>query len=220
MQIVLLERIEKLGQMGDIVTVKPGFARNYLLPKGKALRATKANLERFETERVQLEARNLEAKSEAGAVAEKLEGHTCVVIRQAGEAGQLYGSVSGRDIATLLGEDGFSVTHAQVVLGRPIKDIGLHDVQISLHPEVSVSIILNVARSEGEAELQAKGQDVLATGEEDEDVTELEEFFEEGASPSEDTPEDEAEDGEVTEAPSTDDNTTADEGDGEEDKAG
>lgn len=206
MQIVLLERIEKLGQMGDVVNVKPGFARNFLLPKGKALRATKANLARFEEDRVQLEARNLEAKSEAEAVGVKLEGHTCVVIRQAGEAGQLYGSVSGRDVASLLGEDGYTVLHSQVVLDRPIKEIGLHDVGVSLHPEVRVGIILNVARTEGEAELQAKGEDVLAVGDDfDEDETELEEFFEEGAAPEGDAEgEGEADDATASDTADTD----------------
>lgn len=191
MEIVLLERIEKLGQMGDVVNVKPGFARNFLLPKGKALRATKANLARFEEDRAQLEARNLEQKSEAEAVATKLEGHTCIVIRQAGEAGQLYGSVSGRDVSSLLTEDGFTVLHTQVILDRPIKEIGLHDVSVSLHPEVRVGIVLNVARSEGEAKLQAKGEDVLAIEDNfDDEETELEEFFEEGAAPDENDGED------------------------------
>ena len=160
MQIILLERIAKLGQMGDTVRVRDGYARNYLLPQGKALRANKANLERFELERAQLEARNLERKSEAEAVASKLDGEALVMIRSAGETGQLYGSVSTRDIAEGLTEAGFSVARSQVELRTPIKTIGLHSVLIRLHPEVEVTISVNVARSEDEAVRQAAGEDL------------------------------------------------------------
>ena len=136
MQVILLERIGRLGQMGDVVTVKDGFARNFLLPQGKALRATKANRERFERERSQLEARNLELKSEAQAVADKLDGQSFIVIRQAGDSGQLYGSVSTRDIAAVVTEGGFSIERRQVMLDKPIKTLGLHEVRIALHAEV------------------------------------------------------------------------------------
>lgn len=167
MEIVLLERVEKLGQMGDVVSVKDGYARNFLLPQGKALRANKANLQRFENERAQLEARNLELKAEAEAVAAKLNGETFIVIRQSGETGQLYGSVSGRDIADAATEGGFSVARAQVRLDSPIKVLGLHDVRIVLHPEVDCTITVNVARTEDEAERQAAGESVLGETEED-----------------------------------------------------
>ncbi len=166
MQVILLERIRKLGQMGDIVEVKPGYARNFLLPQGKALRATKENLKRFERERAQLEARNLELKSEATAVAEKLEGKVFVIIRQAGDTGQLYGSVTTRDIAETVTEEGFTIKRNQVLLTRPIKVLGLHQVTLSLHPEVQVDVTINVARTHDEAERQAKGEDVLAVEEE------------------------------------------------------
>ncbi len=162
MEIILLERVAKLGQMGEVVRVRDGFARNYLLPQGKALRATKANLKRFETERAQLEARNLERKSEAETVAAKLDGESFVVIRSAGETGQLYGSVSTRDIAEVLTENGFSITRNQVRLERPIKTIGLNPVVIVLHPEVEVNVTMNVARSPDEAERQARGEDLTA----------------------------------------------------------
>jgi large subunit ribosomal protein L9 len=158
MQVILLERIAKLGQMGDTVRVRDGFARNFLLPKGKALRATAANKERFESERVHLEARNLERRSEAEAVGEKLNGKSFTAIRQAGETGQLYGSVTTRDIADAIEADGFSVNRTQVDLNQPIKSIGLHTVKIVLHPEVVVSVTLNVARSADEAERQARGE--------------------------------------------------------------
>lgn len=181
MEVVLLERIEKLGQMGDVVTVKPGFARNYLLPRQKALRATKDNLARFERERAQLEARNLERKAEAERVGGDLEGKAFIIIRQAGESGQLYGSVSSRDIAAKLTEDGFSVDRSQIVLDRPIKSLGLHEQRIELHGEVIVSVTVNVARSEEEAERQARGEDVTAEpGEEiEEEGLKPEEVFEE-----------------------------------------
>lgn len=160
MQVILLERIGRLGQMGDVVTVKDGFARNFLLPQGKALRATKANRERFERERAQLEARNLEQKSEAEAVAKKLAGQSFIVIRQAGDSGQLYGSVSTRDIAEIVSEGGFSIERRQVMLDRPIKTLGLHEIRIGLHAEVEPHVIVNVARSPDEAARQARGEQV------------------------------------------------------------
>ena len=149
MQVILLERVSNLGQMGDVVRVRDGYARNFLLPQGKALRATKENAKRFEAERAQLEARNLERKGEAAAVAAKLDGQSFVVVRQAGETGQLYGSVSARDLADVLTAGGFTVTRAQVVLNQPIKTIGLHAVAIALHPEVESTVTVNVARSCG-----------------------------------------------------------------------
>lgn len=156
MEIILLERVEKLGQMGEVVSVKPGFARNYLLPQKKALRATKANLEQFEGQKAQLEAENLERKGEAEKVAEKMEGLSVIIIRQAGESGQLYGSVSGRDIAEAVGEAGFTVDRKQVSMTAVIKSLGMHTVKVVLHPEVSVDVTANVARSAEEAETQAE----------------------------------------------------------------
>ena len=161
MQVILLERIRALGQMGDVVTVKDGYARNFLLPRGKALRATKENQARFDSQRVELEARNLEQKNEADAVGERLNDQTFVAIRQAGDTGQLYGSVSTRDIADMITEGGFNIARQQVVLSQPIKELGVHTVAISLHPEVEVNVNINVARSEDEAERQARGEDVL-----------------------------------------------------------
>jgi large subunit ribosomal protein L9 len=160
MDVILLERIARLGQMGDVVRVRDGYARNFLLPQRKALRANDANNRRFEREKVQLEARNLEARKEAEAVAEKLSGQSFVVIRQAGETGQLYGSVSTRDIADNAAESGFSIERRQVRLDRAIKTVGMHEVQITLHPEVEVPITINVARSSDEAERQARGEDL------------------------------------------------------------
>ena len=160
MDIVLLERVEKLGQMGDIVTVKNGYARNFLLPQGKALRATKANMELFESRRAELEARNLERRQEAQSVAEKMEGTAIVLVRQAGETGQLYGSVNARDVVSGLDEAGYKVERRQVVLDRPIKTLGIHELRVSLHPEVSIMVSVNVARSEAEAELQARGEPI------------------------------------------------------------
>jgi len=171
MEVILLERIERLGQMGDVVRVKDGFARNYLLPRKKALRANEANREYFENQRVQLEAQNLERRKEAEDVGARIDGQSFVIIRQAGESGQLYGSVSTRDIAQLAGEGGVTITRDQVVLDRPIKSVGLHDVRISLHPEVIVAITVNVARSDDEAERQARGE-VIGVDEEPEDVEE------------------------------------------------
>lgn len=158
MEVILLERVAKLGQMGEVVNVKPGFARNFLLPKGKALRATAENRKHFEQQRVQLEARNLELRKEADAVGEKLNGHQFVIIRQAGEMGQLYGSVAARDLAELLTAGGFSVQRQQVRLDTPIKTLGLHTVPVDLHPEVEVHVVINVARSKDEAERQARGE--------------------------------------------------------------
>jgi large subunit ribosomal protein L9 len=160
MQIILLERIGRLGQMGDVVNVKDGYARNFLLPQKKALRATAENLARFEKERTQLEARDLELKKEAEAVAAKLAGQSFLAIRQAGDTGQLYGSVTSRDIAEVVTAGGFSIDRRQIVLDRPIKTLGLHPTRVALHPEVIVQITLNVARSDDEAERQARGEDV------------------------------------------------------------
>ena len=181
MQVVLLERIAKLGQMGDVVTVKDGYARNFLLPQGKALRANKANLARFEEDRAQLEARNLERKQEAEGVNAKLDGESFVVIRSSGDTGQLYGSVTTRDIAELLTEKGFSTARNQVILEAPIKILGLHNVFVVLHPEVTSSVIVNVARTEEEAERQAAGEDVTAERDEEEGLDiNTEEIFDEG----------------------------------------
>ncbi|MEM8786746.1 MAG: 50S ribosomal protein L9 [Pseudomonadota bacterium] len=160
MEVVLLERIAKLGQMGDVVSVKQGYARNFLLPQGKALRATDANLKRFEADRAQLEARNLETKKEADALADRLSGQQFVLIRSASDAGALYGSVTTRDIADAATEEGFSVDKNQIRLDRPVKELGLVDVTVVLHPEVDATITINVARSEEEAELQASGKSI------------------------------------------------------------
>lgn len=162
MQVILLERVPKLGQMGEVVRVRDGFARNFLLPRGKALRASKANREHFEAQRAQLEARNLERRAEAQTVAEKLDGQSFSIIRQAGETGVLYGSVASRDIAEIVTENGFTVARSQIDLNTPIKTLGLHKVVIALHPEVEVSVTINVARSAEEAERQARGEDVTA----------------------------------------------------------
>jgi large subunit ribosomal protein L9 len=168
-ELILLERVEKLGQMGQLVKVKPGYARNYLLPQKKAMRATKENLTYFETQRAQLEASNLQRRTEATEVGAKLEGLTVVIIRQAGESGQLYGSVSARDIADAVTEAGFTIEKRQVILDRPIKNLGQHPVKVVLHPEVSVTITANVAQSAEEAEMQAKGIDPLRLRDEEEE---------------------------------------------------
>jgi large subunit ribosomal protein L9 len=160
MQVILLERIARLGQMGDEVRVRDGFARNFLLPQGKALRANAESRKRFESQRAELEARNLSLRSDAEQAAEKLNGQVFVVIRQAGETGQLYGSVSTRDIAEIAGQDGFHIGRAQIELNTPIKTIGMHEVSVALHPEVDVTITVNVARSTAEAERQASGEDL------------------------------------------------------------
>jgi large subunit ribosomal protein L9 len=195
MQVILLERIHKLGQMGDVVTVKDGFARNFLLPQKKALRSNKANLEHFKVQRVHLEARNLELKKEAEAVNTTLDGKSFVIIRQAGDTGQLYGSVSTRDIAEAVTTGGFKIDRGQVLLDKPIKTLGLHATRVALHPEVSAKVTINVARSNDEAERQAKGEDVMAVKDE---APEFETFsedavFEEGAPRPSEEPADEGE---------------------------
>jgi large subunit ribosomal protein L9 len=183
MEVILLERVAKLGQMGEVVRVKDGFARNFLLPHGKALRATKDNRAKYETMKVQLETRNLELKGEAEKISTKLDGQSFIVIRQASETGQLYGSVSPRDIVEIVEAGGFTVARGQIALNAPIKTIGLHKVPVALHPEIEVSITINVARSADEAERIARGEDVtarrderlvMATGE----AVDAEEFFE------------------------------------------
>ncbi|GLT10071.1 50S ribosomal protein L9 [Sulfitobacter sp. PR48] len=174
MQVILLERVAKLGQMGEVVDVKPGFARNYLLPQGKALSASKANVEAFEARKSQLEAENLETKKEADKMADKLNGQQFVVIRSASDAGALYGSVTTRDAADAATEGGFTIDRKQVVLSAPIKELGLHDVLIVLHPEVEATIQLNVARSVEEAELQASGKSIQELAAEEEAAAEFE----------------------------------------------
>ncbi|MCI2398653.1 50S ribosomal protein L9 [Aliiroseovarius subalbicans] len=189
MQVILLERVVKLGQMGDVVDVKPGYARNFLLPQGKALTASAANVASFEARKAQLEANNLETKKEAEAMAEKLDGQQFIVIRSASDAGSLYGSVTPRDAAEAATADGFSVDKKQVALIAPIKDLGLHDVAVILHPEVQVTIQMNVARSQEEAELQASGKSIqeLAAEAEAEAEFEIAELFDDiGAAASED----------------------------------
>jgi len=186
MQVILLERVEKLGQMGDEVKVKDGFARNFLLPQKKALRANKTNREYFQSQKVQLETRNLERRSEAQKIAEKLEGKTFMLLRQAGDRGQLYGSVSPRDISDIITAGGFSVSRTQVTLDKPIKSIGLTSLTVVLHPEVRVHVTVNIARTEDEAERQARGEDVLAERTEAQEArVAAEELFEEGAGPKE-----------------------------------
>jgi large subunit ribosomal protein L9 len=200
MEVILLERVAKLGQMGDVVRVKDGFARNFLLPKGKALRATKENKTRFEGMKVQLETRNLELRGDAEKVSSKLDGQSFIVLRQASEAGQLYGSVSSRDIAAILATGGFTVDRTQIPLNAPIKAIGMHKVPVTLHPEVEVSITINVARTADEAGRQARGEDVTQLREQPEEAAAAaaaESFFE--------SPEGEA---------------TADQGSGADEKAG
>ncbi len=177
MEIILLERVAKLGQIGDVVNVKNGYARNYLLPQNKALRATKANMAVFEEQRKEIEANNLKAKTEAEAVAKKMDGTSVVLIRQAGESGQLFGSVSARDIADALEDAGFKTDKSQVVLDRSIKILGLNDIAIRLHAEVDITVTVNVARSPEEAEIQAKGGDVTAKGDDTEEFA-VEDFFE------------------------------------------
>ena len=175
MEVILLERVGKLGQMGEVVRVKDGYARNFLLPKGKALRATDENRKRFEGMKVQLETRNLELRGEAEKVAAKLNGQSFTVLRQAAETGQLYGSVSTRDLATLLSEGGFTVNRSQIVLNAPIKLIGVHKVPVALHPEIQASININVARNADEAERLARGEDVTVRREGGQDEEEAEE---------------------------------------------
>ena len=228
MQIILLERIAKLGQMGDVVQVRDGFARNFLLPAGKALRATDANKARFETDKAHLEARNLEARKEAEGVAEKLTGQSFIVIRSAGETGQLYGSAAARDIVEVVEAGGFSIARQQVRLDRAIKIIGLHDVQIDLHPEVSVPITVNVARSDDEAKRQARGEDLTRHDafDEPEEAAEvapdLAEVFEspEDAELAAEVAEEGAEEASDAEAPEGDGKAEAAEGEAEASQAG
>ncbi len=200
MEVILLERIEGLGQMGDEVSVKPGFARNFLLPQKKALRATEQNKSHFETERVQLEAENLKRRDEAQAVGNKLDGQSVILVRQAGDAGQLYGSVTASDIAKAVVEAGFTIEKSQVVLNAPIKALGVYSVRVTLHPEVAVAVTANVARTVEEAEVQAKtGAAVVSSLEQDaaaeaaeteaaaaEALAAAEELFDEGAAPTTD----------------------------------
>lgn len=169
MRVILLERVGRHGSIGDETTVKDGYARNFLLPQGKALRATEANRKKFEAERTIIEKRNEERRNEAAGIATGLNGHSVIMVRQAGETGQLYGSVSTRDIADALGADGYTVLKSQVDLANPIKTVGVHNVALSLHPEVEVSITVNVARSEDEALRQAKGEDMTVFSYDDED---------------------------------------------------
>jgi len=161
-ELILLQRVEKLGQMGEIVKVKPGYARNFLLPQSKAVRATKANRERFERERVQLEAQNIKRREEAERVAERVHGLAIVLIRQAGDSGSLFGSVSARDISDACTAAGLGIERSQVLLQHPIKQLGLSKVRVALHPEVSLDVTVNVARSQEEAEKQARGEAVVA----------------------------------------------------------
>ena len=186
MQVILLERVEKLGQMGDEVRVKDGFARNFLLPKKKALRATKANREYFQTQKVQLEAHNLDRKKDAEAIAKKLDGQSFQLIRQAGDRGQLYGSVTPRDVATVVEAGGFKIDRHQINISQAIKSIGLFKLPVVLHPEVKVNITVNVARSEDVAERQARGENVLAEKTDAEEAkANAEAVFEDGAGPAE-----------------------------------
>ena len=189
MQVILLERVAKLGQMGEVVDVKPGYARNYLLPQKKALSASAHNIAQFEAQKAQLEARNLETKTEAESLADKLDGEQFVVIRQASDSGALYGSVTTRDAADAATEAGFSLDRKQVALTGPIKELGLHSVSISLHPEVEATITLNVARSLEEAELQASGKTIQELAAEEEEAADFEiaELFEDiGSAAAED----------------------------------
>ncbi|MHA6262200.1 50S ribosomal protein L9 [Arenibacterium sp. CAU 1754] len=189
MQVILLERVAKLGQMGDVVDVKPGYARNYLLLQGKALTASEANIAQFEAQKAQLEARNLETRKEAEDLGNRLDGQQFVVIRQASDGGSLYGSVTTRDASDAATEAGFSLDRKQVVIERPIKELGLHDVNVTLHPEVQVTMVLNVARSPEEAELQASGKSIQELAAEEEAAAEFEiaELFDDiGSAASED----------------------------------
>ena len=186
MEVILLERIEKLGQMGDVVKVKDGFARNFLLPQKKALRASEDNLAYFEKEKVTLEANNLKQKQEAEVILTKLDDFNLIIIRQAGETGQLYGSVNTNDVKTSLNENGFVVEKNQIKLDKPIKELGIHKVSVKLHPEVQAIISVIVSRTESEAETLIKGDEIKIESEENlisEDTINLEEVFEEGAVP-------------------------------------
>jgi large subunit ribosomal protein L9 len=184
MKVILLERVERLGALGDVVSVKDGFARNYLLPRSKALRASEANLKVFETQRHDIEGRNAKAREAAEKGAGKIDGQGYVIIRQAGESGQLYGSVSGRDVAEAVQAEGGAIDRSQVVLDRPIKTLGVHPVRVRLHPEVTVTINVNVARSTDEAERQARGENVITSQLDEERLAAqqaAEELFEGGA---------------------------------------
>jgi large subunit ribosomal protein L9 len=186
MEVILLERVAKLGQMGEVVRVKDGFARNFLLPQGKALRATKDNRTKYEGMKAQLETRNLELKKDADSVGGKLNGKSFIIVRQASDVGQLFGSVSARDIADLVTKDGFSVARSQIALQAPIKAIGMHKVPVALHPEVEVTITLNVARNADEAERQARGENVTQRREDtdaEEAAATAEGFFEKPEGP-------------------------------------
>ena len=184
MEVILLERIERLGQMGDVVIVKDGFARNFLLPKNKALRANKINLEYFEKEKINLEAKNLKLKSEAEAISDKITKDNYIVIRQASDTGQLYGSVNSGDIKDKLEEEGFSLEKNQIVLDKPIKEIGHHEIRLKLHPEVTSSIDIYISRSIEEAEALISGQNIEPEKSKEEESIDLEEIFEEGALPN------------------------------------
>ena len=184
MEVILLERIERLGQMGDVVVVKDGFARNFLLPKNKALRANKINLEYFEKEKINLEAKNLKLKSEAEAISDKITKDNYIVIRQASDTGQLYGSVNSGDIKNKLEEEGFSLEKNQIVLDKPIKEIGYHEIRLKLHPEVTSSIDIYISRSIEEAEALISGQNIEPEKSKEEESIDLEEIFEEGALPN------------------------------------
>ena len=213
MQVILLERVAKLGQMGDVVDVKPGFARNFLLPQGKALTASESNVAKFEAQKAQLEARNLETRKEAEALGEKLDGQQFIVIRLASDTGSLYGAVTPRDAAEAATADGFTVDRKQIAISTPIKELGLHQVAVVLHPEVEVTIQLNVARSEEEAELQASGKSIqeLAAEAEAEAEFEIAELFDDiGAAADEDdaltgAPEGDSESSEAAESDDSDD---------------
>ena len=212
MDVILLERVAKLGQMGEVVSVKQGYARNFLLPQGKALRATADNISHFESRKTQLEAQNLEAKGEAETVSAKLDGQQFIVIRSASDSGALYGSVSNRDIADASTEGGFTVDKKQIVLTRPIKELGLHEVMVVLHPEVECQIAINVARSVEEAELQASGKSIqeLAAEAEAEAEFEIAELFEDmGAAAMDDLGDDDASPVEADEAQAADDEDEA-----------
>ena len=224
MEVILLERIEKLGQMGDVVKVKDGFARNFLLPQKKALRASEDNLAYFEKEKVTLEANNLKQKQEAEVILTKLDDFNLIIIRQAGETGQLYGSVNTNDVKTSLNENGFVVEKNQVKLDKPIKELGIHKVSVKLHPEVQAIISVIVSRTESEAETLIKGDEIKIESEENlisEDTINLEEVFEEGAVP-EDINEESAEitednDNEISEDLSNENNSDADESEKKDD---
>ena len=190
MEVILLERIERLGQMGDVVNVKDGFARNFLLPQNKALRANKLNREYFEKEKVYLEAKNLKEKSEAESVSDEIIQNNYIIIRQASDTGQLYGSVNSGDIKERLQEDGFSLEKSQIVLDKPIKEIGHHEIRIKLHPEVTSKINLYISRSIDEAEALISGKNIKPIEANEDEKIDLQEIFEEGALPGSSDPED------------------------------